>query len=161
MIFVTVGSSSHGFDRILEVVDELKLEKEINDKIIAQIGNSRYKPKKIEMAFKFKSWKEVNELYKKADMIISHAGAGTIITALKYNKPIICIPRLKEFGEHTDNHQLEIANALEKKKKILVARNKNELLNCIKKVKMGWKPKKELKSTKVAKEVLKFLSKVQ
>ncbi len=158
MILVTVGSSAYGFDRVVKLVDELKMEGKIKDRVTAQIGKGKYKPKKIEKTFKFKSWKEINKLNKKTDMIISHAGAGTIMTALRYNKPLICIPRLKELGEHTDNHQLEVANTLKKEKKVLVARNKSELLECIKKVKRGWKPRISSNNRNASKEVKKFLS---
>ena len=158
MILVTVGSSAYGFDRVVKAVDELKIEGKIKDKVIAQVGKGSYKPRKIERTFKFKSWKEINELNKKADMIISHAGAGTIMTALRYHKPLICMPRLKDLGEHTDNHQLEVASTLEKEKKILVAKNKDELLQCIKKVKRGWKPHAVRGGGKAAREVKKFLS---
>ena len=158
MILVTVGSSAYGFDRVVRLVDELKIEGKIKDRVTAQIGKGKYKPKKIEKTFKFKSWKDINELNKKTEIVISHAGAGTIMTALKHSKPIICIPRLKELNEHTDNHQLEVASTLKKEKKILVAKDKSELLECIKKVKRGWKPHISGSKGNASKEVKKFLS---
>jgi UDP-N-acetylglucosamine transferase subunit ALG13 len=157
MILVTVGSSANGFDRIVRVVDELKGEGKIKDKVLAQTGNGSYKPKNIEKTFKFKSWNEINKINEKADMVISHAGAGTIMTALRYGKPIICVPRIKELGEHTDNHQLEIAGTLKKEGKILVAKNKDELVECVKKVKKGWKPRISASGGKASKEVTKFI----
>jgi beta-1,4-N-acetylglucosaminyltransferase len=157
MILVTVGSSANGFDRVVRIVDELKREGKIKDKVLAQTGNGSYRPKNIEKIFKFKSWNKINEINKKTNMVISHAGAGTIMTALRHNKPLICVPRIKELGEHTDNHQLEIAGTLEKEGKILVAKNKDGLVECIRKVKKGWKPRVNASGGKASKEVIKFL----
>jgi len=157
MIFVTVGSSANGFDRVVKYVDELKNEGKIRGKVIAQIGNGSYKPEKIDEFFKFKEWDEIERLNEKADMIISHAGAGTILTALDHSKPLICVPRLQKLGEHTDSHQVEMAKFLAKEKKILVANDKTELLECIRKVSRGWKPKLEKGESKAAEEISKFI----
>jgi beta-1,4-N-acetylglucosaminyltransferase len=161
MIFVTVGSSADGFNRVVESVDKLKAEGLVKDKVVAQIGNGKYKPRKIETIFKFKDMDYIESLNKRAEMIISHAGAGTIMTALRLGKPMICMPRLKELHEHTDNHQLEVASTLEKEGKVLVARNDGELYDCIARVKNGWKPKIEKGSNKAIEEVNKFLSSIQ
>jgi UDP-N-acetylglucosamine transferase subunit ALG13 len=157
MIFVTVGSSANGFDRVVAAVDKLKSEGILKDRVVAQIGNGKYKPKKIETVFKFKDWGEIEGLNKKADMIISHAGAGTIMTVLRLGKPVICMPRLKELKEHTDNHQLDIARVLEKEGKILVAKNEGELFDCIAKVKNGWRPKISKSTSRAVIEIAKFL----
>ncbi len=42
------------------------------------------------------------------DTIITHAGTGTIIAAVTQHKNVIAVPRLSQFGEHVDDHQLEI-----------------------------------------------------
>ena len=52
--------------------------------------------------------KEFEELIDKADLIICHAGVGTILTALKKGKKIIAAARLKKYGEHVNDHQLQI-----------------------------------------------------
>ena len=48
----------------------------------------------------------------KANLIITHGGSAAITTSLKKNKKVIAVPRLKEFGEHVDDHQLEIISKL-------------------------------------------------
>ena len=161
MILVTVGSPKEGFDRAVRLVDELKIEGKVRDRVVAQIGNGSYEPKKIEQVFRFKSWEEINRLNRNAEMIVSHAGAGTIMTALKYGRPMICMPRLKELGEHNDNHQLEVAATLKNEGKVLVANDKSELLECINKIKKGWKPKTAKTGGRAAEEVSKFLSSVE
>ena len=56
-----------------------------------------------------------------AEMIVSHAGMGTILTALRYRKPILILPRKAGFGEHRNDHQLATAKWLEHRQGILVA----------------------------------------
>ena len=49
----------------------------------------------------------------RADLIISHGGTGALIKASKKGKNIIAVPRLARFGEHTDDHQLQVVTVLE------------------------------------------------
>lgn len=103
MIFVTLGSQKFQFNRLLKAVDELK----INEEVFAQIGYSDYKP----MNYKYKKFLDRNEftqIMKKSDIIITHGGTGAIMNALKQNKKVIAVPRLSKYGEHVDNHQLQI-----------------------------------------------------
>jgi UDP-N-acetylglucosamine transferase subunit ALG13 len=47
-----------------------------------------------------------------SDVVISHAGVGSILSILDSGKFPILIPRLAENSEHIDNHQLEIASVV-------------------------------------------------
>lgn len=103
MIFITLGSQKFQFNRLLKAVDELNLKEEI----FAQIGYSDYIPKN----FKYKRFMERNEFssyINKSDVIITHGGTGAIMGALKKGKKVIAVPRLSEYGEHVDDHQLQI-----------------------------------------------------
>ena len=111
MIFITVGTQKFQFNRLLKIVDDLIGEKLISDNVVAQVGHSRYIPKNFN-SFQFKSENEINLLIENADIIITHSGVGSITTALKLQKKVIVVPRLKEYKEHVDDHQLEIANAI-------------------------------------------------
>ena len=102
MIFVTIGTQTP-FDRLIKIIDNIALE--INEPIIAQVYNSQYKAQNIQ-TIDFLSPKEFNDLFEKARLIISHAGMGTIITALLKCKPIIIYPRLASLGEHRNDHQI-------------------------------------------------------
>ena len=140
MILVSVGSSD--FNRIIRIVDELKGDGRIKDDIVFQTGRATYKPKHAKRIFQFTSWDEINKLNKNAKCVIAHAGAGCILTALQYGTAFIAVPRLKDLGEHVNDHQKEIANTMEQAGRVLVANNKKEVMACIKKIEMGWKPKK-------------------
>ena len=103
MIFVTVGSSLP-FDRLIRTVDEVAGEGALEGRIFGQIADGRYEPKH------FPSERYVDRaryagLVEAADVIISHAGIGTISMALQMGKPVAVMPRLKSLGELVDDHQ--------------------------------------------------------
>jgi len=124
MIFVTIGLHYQGFNRLIKAVDELALK--IDEEVIAQISSTKYTPKNIEY-FREKNIEEVDEYFKDARIIISHAGIGSIITALKYEKPLIVVPRLKKYGEHTNDHQMEVSRQVAQEGKAVVVKNINNL----------------------------------
>ena len=158
-IFVTVGTHSQGFDRLIKEVDELLIKEKIKDKVFAQIGNTKYIPKKI-IFKKFLNEKEYLKNFKKADLIISHAGAGSIINALKLNKKLILVPRLKKFNEHTDNHQIELAKEIRKKYMHPYIINIGYLSNCVKKLQKKT-IRKNIKRNFIGKEIEKFLNQLK
>ena len=58
-----------------------------------------------------------------SDVMILHGGVGTIMQGLKSHKRIIVVPRLKQFGEHVDDHQMEAAWALKSNHCVLICMN--------------------------------------
>lgn len=103
MIFVTVGSQKFQFNRLLEAVDHLNVDEEI----FAQIGYSDYKPKNYQYK-KFLDRDGFAQIMDKADIVITHGGTGAIIGAVKKGKKVIAVPRLARYGEHVDDHQLQL-----------------------------------------------------
>tara|TARA_B110000240_G_C13124882_1_gene294255 strand:+ start:42 stop:521 length:480 start_codon:yes stop_codon:yes gene_type:complete len=113
LIFIITGTQKFQFNRLLKEVDILKKNNKISDEIFAQIGHSTYLPNTYEFV-RFLSDKEFKDRIFKADLIITHGGSAAITTSLKNNKKVIVVPRLKEFGEHVDDHQLEIVSKLKR-----------------------------------------------
>jgi UDP-N-acetylglucosamine transferase subunit ALG13/precorrin-6B methylase 2 len=129
-----VGNHFEGFDRLIMTIDTLVLRGEIKEKVVAQIGHTKYKPKNIEYRDFFGFYK-YKDLIRKSRLIITHGGAGSIISGLKYNKTLIVVPRYKRFNEHVNDHQIELTQALEKEKRIIAVYNINDLLGRIKEAK--------------------------
>ena len=107
MILVTVGSQKFQFNRLLKKIDELIEQKIIKEPVFAQIGVSDYKPKHYEYA-DFLPQEELNKKIAECEMLITHAGTGVIINALKRSKKVIATPRLAKYGEHVDDHQIQL-----------------------------------------------------
>jgi beta-1,4-N-acetylglucosaminyltransferase len=59
----------------------------------------------------------------KADLVITHAGAGSVYKLLEMGKKIMVIPNL----ERIDHHQLDLANYVEKNGYALVCRVLNDI----------------------------------
>lgn len=103
MIFVTLGSQKFQFNRLLRALDELTLD----EKIFAQTGYSDYQPKNYEYK-EFLDRVEFSLMMDKSDIVITHGGTGAIMSALKKGKKVIAVPRLAKYGEHVDDHQLQL-----------------------------------------------------
>ena len=108
MIFVVSGTQKFQFDRLFIAIDNLICDGKINDEVFAQIGSSNYIPQKYQYG-RFISNEVFDSYINKADLIIAHSGIGVIKTSIRIGKPVVVIPRLAKFGEHVDDHQLEIA----------------------------------------------------
>lgn len=109
LIFVCLGTKRFPFNRLLIELDKLIEEKKITEIVIAQIGHSTYIPQNFEYK-RFMDPDEFENNMKNADLVITHGGTGSIIKALKAEKQVIAVPRLYKFGEHSDDHQLQIVN---------------------------------------------------
>lgn len=112
MIFITLGSQKFQFNRLLVEIDKLIMNKIIKEKVFAQIGYSDYEPKYYESKH-FLDRNEFVATENKASLIISHGGSGAIIGALKKGKKVIAVPRLAKYGEHVDDHQLQLIKQFE------------------------------------------------
>ena len=107
MIFITLGSQKFQFNRILKEVDRLIEKGVIEDDVFAQIGNSDYEP--LNYPFKrFLSRDEFAKYQSECSIVITHGGTGAIIGALRKGKKVLAVPRLAKYGEHVDDHQLQL-----------------------------------------------------
>ena len=128
MIFITVGSQLP-FDRLISKLDEYY---QSSDDVFAQVGQLKIEPKNISYT-EFLKPNEVNELYKKSSLVIAHAGMGSILTALKYKKPIIIVPRKASLGETRNEHQTATANWVKSLPGVFVANDEYELIDFLEK----------------------------
>jgi len=125
-----------------------------------QIGYSDYIPKNTKW-FRFDDIEKITTLVKSSKVVISHAGIGSVLLSLKYNKPTIVVPRLKKFKEHTDDHQLEIVKELSEEKSIIPVYDIQDLESAIKlsrKFRPNLKPQQKI-ILKMIKDYIKSLEK--
>jgi UDP-N-acetylglucosamine transferase subunit ALG13 len=127
MIFVTVGHELH-FDRLIKAVDDWCALAE-NAKVFGQIGgvgDLGYKPQNFEWK-QFIESDEFTRRFEEAQIIVAHAGMGTIITALTMKKPIVIMPRKGSLKETRNDHQIATAEQFAKREGIYVAADETEL----------------------------------
>jgi exopolysaccharide biosynthesis glucuronosyltransferase PssE len=124
VIFITVGTDGP-FDRLVQVVDRWAGETSQPD-VFAQIGRSRFQPRHVKCVAFLEPGEFVRHV-RSATTVVSHAGTGTILTALHHGKPVLVMPRLAALGERRNDHQLATARHLAKLGKVRVAFDDQEL----------------------------------
>ena len=112
MLFVTVGSQKFPFDRLIKKVDQMLREGLIQEEVFIQTGTSGYVPACPHQAFC--EGARFEELLESCHILITHGGAGTMVDGAKRGKKTVAVPRLARYGEHVDDHQLELTEQLHK-----------------------------------------------
>ena len=120
MIFVTVGMPPQGFERLVQAADELAAR--AGELVMIQYGSSSYIPRHAE-GFQWAPSQRMEQLTSQARVVVAHAAAGAIILALRAGKPTVVVPRRKAFGEHFDDHQVQLAEALDRARRLVAVRD--------------------------------------
>lgn len=113
MILVTLGTQNRAFERLLKAVEKAIEMGIIHEEVHVQAGYTTYKSDKMHIVDYFPQ-EEFDVLIRCADLVITHGGAGTILTALKNNKKVLGAARLSAYGEHVNDHQIQLLSAFEK-----------------------------------------------
>lgn len=151
MIFVMFGTQKQQFSRLLNMLEDSKeLE---NEEVIAQTGYTNVNTNKLK-SFDFATPDIIDDYINNAEYVIVHGGAGSIFNSLKKGKKILAVPRLSEFNEHINNHQVEICTQLDELEYLLCYKKYDNIDVDIKKLKQ-----KKFKSYISNKEYLNVLRK--
>jgi UDP-N-acetylglucosamine transferase subunit ALG13 len=128
VIFVTIGSM-FPFDRLIRGMDAWARD-HAPVEILAQIGAGSYVPEHMPWMRRLDQAAFARTVAG-ARLIVAHAGMGSVITAGQSGRPIVLLPRLRERGEHTTDHQVATANWLRPKPGIYVADRDGDLASRI------------------------------
>ncbi len=145
MILVLLGTQDNSFHRLLDKIQELIDKKAITEKVVVQAGRTKYESKDMEI-FSLMPQDKLRDLMEKADLIITHGGVGSIVTSLKMGKKVIAVPRLSGFGEHVNDHQIQIVDSFNKQGFLIGVPELEDLEKAIEKAKT-FKPKKFVSQT--------------
>ena len=145
MILVLLGTQDNSFHRLLDKIQELIDKKVIKEKVVVQAGRTKFASKDMEI-FSLMSQDKLRDLMEKADLIITHGGVGSIVTSLKMGKKVIAVPRLSSFGEHVNDHQIQIVDSFDKQGFLIGVVELDELGKAIEKAKT-FKPNKFVSQT--------------
>lgn len=125
-ILVTCGTQ-FPFDRLMSMVVSWAAKNPlVADEIYCQVGPSGRSVKPIASS-DFLSPDKYDEITSQADVIVAHAGIGSILSAYEKNIPIIIMPRKSELGEHRNNHQASTSREFLKRKGVYVVDSEKEL----------------------------------
>lgn len=117
-ILATVGTTA--FDEMIQAVDEMI---DPAYKCIFQIANGSYLPVNGSW-FRFS---HDDPMYEWADIVITHAGAGSVFTLLEMGKKMLVVPNLKR----RDPHQQELAEYVEREKFSQVCWDVTGIKDCV------------------------------
>ena len=145
MVLVLLGTQNNSFVRLLDQIENCINNKIINEEVIVQAGYTKYDSQNMKI-LDFISSEELVELTKKADLIITHGGVGSIVESLKSGKKVVAIPRLSKYNEHVNDHQLQIIKYYDDKGYIKGLSDVSELDESLKNIN-SFTPKKFVSNT--------------
>lgn len=120
MIFVTVGTHHQPFDRLLCALDRLDGE------LVVQYGAGA-PPRRSLHSKALMAFDEILRWLDEADVVVTHAGVGSILCATRAGHIPLVVPRRREFHEHVDNHQVELTRALAERGSVVPVWQADEL----------------------------------
>jgi UDP-N-acetylglucosamine transferase subunit ALG13 len=126
VIFVTVGTHHQPFARLLDALAALPGD----EAIMVQHGPAE-PPACAHQATPFMSFAEMIDFFREARVVVTHAGVGSILCAIRVGHTPLVVPRLHRFGEHVDDHQSELVRGLEEEGRVIAVWNMQDLAAAI------------------------------
>lgn len=133
-ILVLLGTAQLPFEAILRDVESFLEESNDRYNVTAQIGHTHFRSELMD-CIPFISFTELDKMYDSADLIITHAGVGSIMQGLKKNKKIIARARRYRNGESVDDNQIEILESFSNRNYLIEWDAKEPLSSVIEEVK--------------------------
>ncbi len=124
MILVTVGTM-HPFDRLIRAMDAWAAAHP-GEEVLAQIGAGRFEPAHMRWVRRIGRG-DFDAAVAGAEVVVAHAGVGSVIAAGEHGRPIVLMPRRARFGEHSNDHQADTAAWFGGRPGIRVAGDETEL----------------------------------
>jgi UDP-N-acetylglucosamine transferase subunit ALG13 len=122
LVFVSVGNATQNFRRLLETVDRLAGENLFGDEsVLLQVGNDPTFRALNCLQESFLPMEQFWQTVRQANLIICHGGAGMLLQVFQCGKTPVVMPRRRQFGEHIDDHQLELVKALAEEGRLIPA----------------------------------------
>ena len=145
MILFMLWTQNNSFHRLLEEIDKLINDGLIKEDVVVQAGYTKYESTNMKI-FDFISSDELDKLEQQADCIITHGGVGSIISSIEKDKKVIAVPRLKQYGEHVNDHQLDIVQSFDKLGYIIGITDISQLGDALQQIET-FEPKKYIQNT--------------
>ena len=145
MILVLLGTQKNEFNRLLEAIEKNIVEGNIKEKVIVQAGCTKYSTDLMEI-FDLIPKEDIEELKKKARIIITHGGVGSILSCVKLGKKVIAVPRLAKYNEHVNDHQKQLVEKFDKQGYIIGVEDLEKLPEALKRIE-DFEPRKYISNT--------------
>ncbi len=137
MILVLLGTQNNSFHRLLEEIEKNVENGKINEEVVVQAGYTKFEPhtqKQQIKVFNTIPKKELDNLIEKANLVISHGGVGSMVTANQKGKKVIAVPRYKKYHEHVNDHQVETIEIFAKRGYVMPLKKVEDLEQALEEV---------------------------
>lgn len=124
-LFVTTGTERFPFSRIVTWIDEWLRPGPRAVRCLIQHGTAP--PSALADSEAYLPFDRFVRTLETADVVVSHAGTGSIMLCRRYGRIPIVVPRLRSLGEHVDDHQVAFARLMAQQCEIVLAESRNEL----------------------------------
>ncbi len=131
-IFVPLGTQKFPFKRLIVALNNLVEEGFYTPEDIV-MQSTMYDVEPLFVHVGLIPVDDFNKYMQDAELVITHAGVNSIISCMQMGKALLVVPRLQKYGEHVDDHQMEIAHLMEEKYNVLVVQDLSELKMMIEK----------------------------
>lgn len=121
------------FDRLVRAVDAWAQRSGQGAQVLAQIGSGDHVPTSAAWVRSLAP-DEFRQRCRSAQLIIAHAGMGSVLTALEFGKPLVVLARRAGLRETRNDHQLATAKWLSARPGIWVAQSEDELPDLVDRV---------------------------
>lgn len=133
-LFVPLGTQKFPFGRIITALNQqVDKGKYKADEIVMQSALYPINPKFTH--FGLIPNEDFNRYMRESEVVVTHSGVNSIISCMEMGRPLVVCPRLHEYGEHVDNHQMEIATLMRDKYDVLICTDMKDLPELIEKAK--------------------------
>jgi len=131
--FVTVGLDRKPFSRLLRLVDLAVGRQLLSRETLVQRGHTEFSSRNLQVV-QFLPFADMQAAARKAELVITHAGVGSILLCQSAGQLPLVFPRQGDLGEHVDNHQLEFAEVMAAAGKAVVAYNEVDFFSLLARV---------------------------
>ncbi|RMH04095.1 MAG: hypothetical protein D6702_03985 [Planctomycetota bacterium] len=129
MIFVTLGTERFPFQRLVDAADRVA-EARPDEEVFVQIGNHP-EPPRLARWQRWLAYADFAARIREARVVVTHAGAGSLLSCAWIGKVAVTAPRLHRFGEHVDDHQTELAARMAELGHALIGETPEELARLV------------------------------
>ena len=129
MIFFTLGTEQYPFQRMVDAAD-LVAEALPDEEVFVQIGKHPDPPERAAYE-RWLSYPDFAARVRDARVVVTHAGAGSLLSCAWIGKVPITAPRLHRFGEHVDDHQTELAARMAERGHALLGETAEEMARLV------------------------------
>lgn len=117
MIFVTTGTQLP-FARLIDAMAEIAPH--LDERIVAQVGPDTAPRAGLDL-HETLTPEAFAQHFQEARVVVAHAGIGSILSAQRYGRPLILMPRRHDLGEHRNDHQMATAREVEGRTGLYIA----------------------------------------